>query len=273
MKQNSGNSKWLFILAFAMIVSLLLPSGGNFSGGSDAGKGGSDAGPESAQSEGSGQDGVGLGGENSDGEGGFAAGREADQVTTVRIGVGDKGSDTWNVTGSGVIWEITDETLWIVTAGHVTEMAVSDPEGKISVDLGGEVTEECRLYPVSSGADLAFLRIDRANVPESVRDRLAAAETDKASYDALQPGDAVRASGFNEGNLLNCRGELTDSWIYVEDFAEYMILADCAVYSGMSGCGLYDGEGHLIGIVCGGNEAGELTAVPLHVAQAGFADL
>lgn len=263
MKKESGNNRWFVMVVFIMLASLLLPSGGNFFKGGAAGSGNADSGGAASQN-------AGPGGETGAGDG---TSEEEKPVTMVMVGVGNVGEDAWDVTGSGVIWEIGEDDLWIVTAGHVTDTADADAGRRILVNFGEETVEDCQHHGFCPGTDLAFLRIAREDVTESLWSRLRAAETDKASYDALKAADEVRALGFNEGRLLNCRGELAESWIYVEDFAQHMMLAQCVIYPGMSGGGLFDGDGRLIGIVCGGNEQGELAAVPLHVAQARFADL
>ncbi|MCM1089836.1 MAG: serine protease [Butyrivibrio sp.] len=244
----------------------------------------------------------------------------------VAIRVGQSGSDALAASGSGVVLEMSEDVLWVVTAGHVLERAgdenpvyvdfpnvqdfVKDMTAqhanydmaaqRMDYDYAAErrtdyclaeeqrtdygfaveqredndfVAVQCLDYAVVTEADLAFLRLEREELPEDVWQDLRAAEKDKDSYDALQASDKVYLSGYREGSLLVCEGILEEFWIYVEDFEQYMMLARCEVYSGMSGGGLYDGEGHLIGIVCGNNEQGEVAAVPLHVVESRFEDI
>lgn len=191
----------------------------------------------------------------------------------VAIRVVQSGSDALAASGSGVIFEKSENMLWIVTAGHVLEKA--DAENPVYVDFssvrdsGETVTAQCTGYAVLTDADLAFLCLGQ-EIPEEVWHELRAVEKDKESYDALQTSDQVHVSGYREGSLLICEGTLEEFWIYVEDFEQYMMLAKCEIYPGMSGGGLYDGAGHLIGIVCGNNDQGEVAAVPLHVVEARF---
>lgn len=190
----------------------------------------------------------------------------------VAICVGQSGSDALAASGSGVIFEKSEDMLWIVTAGHVLEKV--DAESPVYVDFPNVrdsvegVTVQCTDYDVLTEADLAFLCLGREEIPEKVWHELGAVEKDKGSYDALQASDKVYISGYREGSLFICEGTLEEFWIYVEDFEQYMMLAKCELYPGMSGGGLYDEEGHLIGIVCGNNEQGEVAAVPLHVVEA-----
>lgn len=172
--------------------------------------------------------------------------------------------------GSGVILDVGEDVLWIVTAGHVLERAGA--EYPVMVEFGEGSTVECLRYETASDADLAFLCIFKKDMPEEFRERTSA-ETDKESYDALASGDIVQTMGYRDGKLITFSGVLSEPWIYVEDFEQYMMVAVCGMDYGMSGGGLYDEDGHLIGIACGGNEQGELAAVPLHVVRARFADL
>lgn len=202
----------------------------------------------------------------------------------VAIRVGQSGSDALAASGSGVVFEKSEDALWVVTAGHVLERADAEhpvyvvfPKGCDSVSgtdkcsLAGEVvTVQCTDYDVLAEADLAFLRLGCDELPKETWQGLRAAERDKESYDALQSMDKVYVSGCWDGSLVVCEGTLEEFWIYVEDFGQYMTLARCELSHGMSGGGLYDEEGRLIGIVCGSNEQGEVAAVPLHVVEARF---
>lgn len=198
---------------------------------------------------------------------------------TAAVCVRNRDRGLLTASGSGVIFEISEKALWIVTSGHVLETAGG--ENEVCVDFAGlrkESTEDrftvqCQTYELARDADLAFLYIPREEFPEEIWEELRAAETDKESYDALKASTPLYIAGYRGDELIVCEGALEEFWIYVEDFEQYMILAECEIYPGMSGGGLYDGAGHLIGIGCGGNEEGELAAVPLHVVQAGFADI
>ncbi|MCM1113243.1 MAG: serine protease [Muribaculum sp.] len=185
----------------------------------------------------------------------------------VSVRVGREDSEAWAASGSGVVWQADAHTLWIVTAGHVLSRAGG--ENRVFVEFGADAVVECTAYETAGEVDLAFLRIDRAADLRQIKPVPPA--TDKESYDGLQASDAVWAEGSREGRPVRYDGTLVEPWIYVEDFAQYMMVAECGVEPGMSGGGLYDGAGHLIGIVCGGSGEGELAAVPLHVVQACFA--
>lgn len=212
----------------------------------------------------------------------------------VMVRVGKPAEQVLYATGSGVVYALYEEQLWIVTAGHVlenvkdaavwidfagtadgraTDESGEDTQSAVGDGTGAAALVQCDAYELTEDADLAFLCISLESIPGGIRDRLILPGTDKEHYDALGESDAVRVRGFGENGLVSYDGILTDFWIYVEDFSQYMMVADCAIEPGMSGGGLFDDEGNLIGIACGGNASGELAAVPLHVVQARFADV
>lgn len=210
-----------------------------------------------------------------------AAGSSAD----VAVYVEGQTAGALAAAGSGVILAADEDALWVVTAGHVLERATKEPSGEkqtvkehsgeehsVKVEFGDGSIVECQRYECVRDADLAFLCILKENLPEKFRE-CPAADTDKESYDALEAGAAICLTGYQDGRPCMFSGVLSEPWIYVADFEQYMMVAVCEMNSGMSGGGLYDEAGHLIGIACGGNGQGELAAVPLHVVWARFEEL
>lgn len=199
----------------------------------------------------------------------------------VMVKAGDRGRHILAASGSGVVYDISEDSLWIVTAGHVlghadgyevwVDFGSTADRGAKTADNNAEVI--CGAYEMAKDADLAFLRLPLETIPEDIRSQLEKPLTDKDRYDGLSASAVVYVWGYGDDKLFFYEGILTDAWIYVEDFDQYMLVADCEIEPGMSGGGLYDAEDNLIGIACGGNEAGELAAVPFHVVQARFADI
>lgn len=191
----------------------------------------------------------------------------------VRVCVENREKNVLSAAGSGVVYAVLGEELWIATAGHVLEHA---GDHTVRVDFGDEDGREawvtCEMFRRSESVDVAFLRLPLDELPDGICEKLILPVTDKERYDAMHRQDVVCVWGYEE-KLITFEGILEEFWIYVEDFAQDMMVADCEIAPGMSGGGLYDGDGDLIGIACGGNEAGELVAVPLHVVQAEFEDL
>lgn len=219
----------------------------------------------------------------------------ADLSPMVRIDLGSS-------TASGVIYERTEEELVIVTAGHVLQGHVSMSAGQ-SVTKGFSVPEESSVLGESSGtaetsvieshvgvkiifgdtvmmasemfvsenSETAFITIPIATIPKEILEKCQAAPRDQQLFDQLKEEDRVVMKGFSaDGELLEISGTLIYSWIYAEDFAQYMMLVDGESFPGMSGGGVFDEAGNLVGILCGVNDAGESAAVPLSIILAEY---
>ena len=300
MDRKLDKNKWFMILLVAAIVALFLPGGGSLFGQGNLPREGN---VQTDTNQRDGQQESDVAQDNLTAEDDSAAGQAGDLAETetveyeidgriVLVKSGDPEQNILAAAGSGVVYDVSEEYLWIVTAGHVLENAGNYT---VWVDFGGVAVNAssreasfagstvnmissatdvvCSAYELVESADLAFIQLPLNDIPRGIRAKLVLPRTDKKRYDALRREDVVRVRGFVDDKCISCEGVLTDSWILVEDFDQYMMLADCEIEPGMSGGGLYDEEDNLIGIACGGNEAGELAAVPLHVVQARFEEI
>lgn len=197
------------------------------------------------------------------------------------------------LTGSGVIYKKTDDMLVIVTAAHVLEQGQSgqNKQGQAKPEAWAEIIffdgftvpgDPCYM---SYSSDLAFINVPLSELTDSQRKDYTPVNVDKKAFDALQSGSQVCFSGTNqinaesssEENALTeatesgAEGAVLESWIYVEDFGQYMMLLQGAIYPGMSGGGVFDAENKFLGILCGANEKGEVAAVPLSIIEAEYA--
>lgn len=181
--------------------------------------------------------------------------------------------------GNGVIYEAGEDALVIVTAGHVLAQAGESVRVVFYDGVEVEVTD----YVLTEGVDCGFLIVPYALLPAKAGRRYKAVEKNRNRFDSLQSGDEVYFASISEedpdddgGKKLtenkekteDQRAILTENWIYVEDFAQYMMLLRGRADSGMSGSGVFDEEGCFLGILCGGNENGELAVVPYSVIDA-----
>lgn len=213
---------------------------------------------------------------------------EADKALEpiVKIVAGD-------MTGSGVLFDKTEEELIIVTAGHVLEQ-VYEAGAPVEVVFGDGYFLETASYVISESSEAAFISILSAEIPGKHLQRYEPVLYDKEKFDALAGGDEMVFKGVQthdgqqDASLSNAEiedkeqttdfvrwgvGELEYSWIYVEDFGQYMMLINGESFPGMSGGGVFDSEGYYLGILCGVNDAGETAAVPLNVIMAEYMQL
>lgn len=197
-------------------------------------------------------------------------------IERVQIEVGDVSTGGRRAVGTGVVYQVSEEGVWIATTAHVLENKAEEEQIwlKVAEDSISLMPLVCEQWHIVQGNDLAFLYLAYADIAKADENiEFVPIEADKAGYDALEAGAAVFACGYSNGESVEYQGVLTENWIYVEDLSQYMMVAECEVKHGMSGGGLYDEAGRFVGMLCGGNEKGELVAVPWHVIEARFEEI
>lgn len=187
--------------------------------------------------------------------------QEAFENVMVRIVAAD-------LAGSGVIFDSDSEWVWIATADHVLEHM--DGEAAVIFCDGFEVsaTEVVK----APEQDLAFVKVKRSDLAENAGSETAEDHGEdyrrvrysKEAYDAATVGDLVIAMGSKTGIGEDAyAGMILSDYVFLEDFGVYMMVADVNVTPGMSGGGVFDATGNLIGIICGVSENGQVAAAPL----------
>ena len=162
--------------------------------------------------------------------------------------------------GSGVIIGKTEDELLMVTNNHV---AVYDKSGntmynsytastkkrKVTFVDGTEV--EANLKGADSDADIAVLAVKLSDIPEDTLNAISVATIDNS--DDVKVGQGVMAIGnalglgqtttFGHVSALNKEVTTSD-----DNVTRNMMQIDAAINAGNSGGGLFDANGHLIGI-------------------------
>lgn len=167
--------------------------------------------------------------------------------------------------GSGVIWAAEEEYLVIATAAHVTE---GNEPLTVQFALGEPLEAELRL--ASAQVDLAFLQIELEKV-QNMEISWQVARQNKEVCEKLAAGEELMIMGSIEETADRIySGSVTESWIYVEDFDNYMLLGHAYAIPGVSGGGVFTTEGILVGILCGGNDEDEIAVLPWSVMEANY---
>ena len=188
------------------------------------------------------------------------SGQKEETPSTVQVKIG-------NVWGNGVIWELTEGSCVIATAGHILSMG----EGEIQVVFPDGMCTGVSDY-WTTDIDLVFL-IAEGDFSEEGQKEYCPVKLDMESTGNLQ-ADAevtIKTYGLDAQEVIR-DAVVLEPWIYVEDFGQYMLLLQTEVSPGMSGAGVYDEENGLLGIICGGNEEGEAVATPVSVVSAWYRD-
>lgn len=172
--------------------------------------------------------------------------------------------------GSGVIYGQKDDGIVVVTAAHVIP---SDCQ-KIKIVFKDGEEAVCTEYRLIEEADCAFLTITGEMLPPDCQEKYGTVKKDRKIFDAIQGEDGIFLADYEAENDLGCRFAMViENWIYVEDFGTHMMLVSGEAHSGMSGCGVFEENGCFLGILCGGNDKGELAILPYSMIEAEFTKL
>lgn len=171
--------------------------------------------------------------------------------------------ETPYLSGQGVLYSCKGEKAYILTAGHMMLGMNIGAECDVTFGASGDTKTTTLMY-LSESADIAILQAAKDDFKGA---KQAAFEVSR--YDALKEGDTVRFLCYEEGaDVSVTEGTVTDTWIYLDDFGINMMLVEAETHSGMSGCGVYDAEGYLVGILCGSSEDGtEAAILPLSIIK------
>lgn len=162
--------------------------------------------------------------------------------------------------GSGVIYDIEEGAMIILTAAHV----LTDVDGSVKITfVDGWETESTDFF-LWEKADVAQIRLPLEQIPEEGLEEYLLANVDREAYDKLRTGDGCIVMGSKTGVAEEAyEGTVLDAWIYMEDYGHYMVWVRAYGKPGMSGGGLFDWQGHFLGILSGISEDEEWAAVPL----------
>lgn len=162
--------------------------------------------------------------------------------------------------GSGVIYGDFEDRLVIVTAGHVMVDAADGV--KVTFVDGWEM--DTTDFFLSELADLAVIKVPLTEIPSQRLENYMAVNVDKPGYDNMRTGDGCIVMGCRSGVAEDAyEGIVLEPWIFMEDYGQYMTWVRAAGKPGMSGGGLFDRQGHFLGILSGRSEDGEWAVVPL----------
>ena len=156
--------------------------------------------------------------------------------------------------GSGVIWDVEDGSVVLVTAGHLLTKGEIARIGFSDGDRSGEYH-----VAISDTADVGFVEVPWQTVAGSMgfgNHIPAIACLHQRIFDSLDADSRLSVIASTQdgvGDLL-CQGNLKERAWYREEFGIDVMLLDCRSREGMSGAGVFDGYGSLTGIVVGGSE-------------------
>lgn len=176
--------------------------------------------------------------------------------------------ESGNLFGSGIIWKMEADTIWILTNQHMLVGESADTaekeDGLIDVIFWDGIRALGEVVEMSAEYDLGIVRVDLQDMGYYSVERYYQVRYDVDAFEAAGPGDDIFIIGsadYPAGNLYY--GTIGNRSIYMENFGTEMLWAYCEVKAGMSGSGVFDRNGNLLGIVCAGNDQKEAAVLPV----------
>ena len=166
--------------------------------------------------------------------------------------------------GCGTIYDSDDSSFIIVTAMHVLEDYYGGVSDEIVVTFDDQESCEATILKDSDTLDIVFLSVDKSTVSDDhysifdfTSDKNISSESSNnvKSDNTLLPGQTIYFVDANTGDIY--AGSIASPSVYAEDFGMEMIYCYCAVTPGMSGTGMFDEDGHYLGILLGGSDEAE----------------
>ena len=187
--------------------------------------------------------------------------------------------------GGGSIWKIGSDDIEIITNRHVIQnfaaQAQTDVNSNYVTFFDGEAAR-VELIGVSAQYDVGLVKVPVSELTEAELCSLRSVRIDEAAWQKVAEGttlfcvhsqdimrngpddDLVVADGTGTGIAdQSYIGVVSDTSAYIEDLGQNMMYCMCYAQAGMSGGGMFDAYGNLIGMVTGGTQQNETVSVSL----------
>ncbi|MBQ6887712.1 MAG: trypsin-like peptidase domain-containing protein [Lachnospiraceae bacterium] len=163
--------------------------------------------------------------------------------------------------GSGVIWDLQDENIVIVSNTHLLQNGQSG-----MITFGNGVTTQGTVIGISDMRDIGFLQVPLSSLEREDWLSFRFADKDVENYQSLLPGDEIFVIGSASGTGKDFyEGTIGNVSYYFPEFQSDMLYGYCQAVPGMSGGGTFDKEGHFIGMLTAGTDNAEIASLPLEI--------
>lgn len=165
--------------------------------------------------------------------------------------------------GSGVIFRLTADGVVIATNRHVLAYW-REETGVIRFPQG--YYAGARVIGSSDTCDVGFLLVEKEEIGLRAVSGLRCVYAEEDVYADLQGEEAIfcLGAGRKEEETIFQEAVLEDTGKYIETFGGEMLYGRGFAREGMSGGGMFDGCGRLIGLLTGGTYQNEIAGVPVN---------
>lgn len=166
-----------------------------------------------------------------------------------------------NVYGSGVIFRLTEDGVVIATNRHVLDYWREDV-GVIRFAQGFSVGAQA--LGSAQDCDVGFLKVEGSELGAETLLTLRSVPVDEEVCRLLTAGEEAFCLGADReaGELMYQEAVVAETERYIDIFGGEMLYLHGFAKEGMSGGGIFDGYGHLIGLLAGGTWRNEVAGVP-----------
>lgn len=161
--------------------------------------------------------------------------------------------------GSGVLWDIRDDQLVIVSNYHLLKEGET---GTVIFRSGTKV--QGVVVGLSDTKDIGFMEVSLLDLEREDWMLLRFADKNLKNYDTLQAGDHLFVVGSATGAGQDYyEGTIGNVSYYFPEFGSDMLYGYCKAMPGMSGGGTFDETGHFIGMLTAGTAEDEIASLPV----------
>lgn len=153
--------------------------------------------------------------------------------------------------GSGLIWRMEEEGMVIAANKHLLREAAHG-----TVTFSNEMVLQAEILAFSQEYDLGFLLIPREELPsELLRDCYEVRRVQALSEQAeeqVENRNIIQIASSQQA-AADCYAGVINGVTFVPEFQAFMLETECFSKAGMSGGGVFDENGYLVGMIAGGD--------------------
>ena len=171
--------------------------------------------------------------------------------------------------GTGTIIEDNDTEILIVANLHL--LIDWDENGYVVFADGQQAFGQ--IYGGDEDLDICFLSVPKVDItkklgrkvkPAHIRYTVDSENKDKDKDEIMSGSDIYVYNLYADSKRpKQVWGKVVEASTYIYDIDKVLMLCKCEVESGMSGAGVFDEAGNLLGIVVGGSAENDMVAAPI----------
>lgn len=161
--------------------------------------------------------------------------------------------------GQGVIVKISDDEVVVATANHILE----DSDGEILIKFFNQSLVRASVIKQEPDYDVALLKFDPKELNAKTKKRIRSAHPSKflLMEDPKEISVHSYEIDFDASSCKQVPGILDGPATFVYDWQGMLLIGNMKPSEGMSGGGIFDEAGDLLGIIISGSEDGSFAGV------------